>query len=181
MSVDLHAETAYKPTCSAGQPGGDLAIALTLAEPAGLEVEFNQRAQHLRALWMPAPGWRATPTSARARSRTGQQLGRVLRPAAGRYVFIVKAQAGRAGDQPAALGVQQQARESAATIDDDTDGCRLRRSRVLRHRRLPAPACVPDAWRARVGASRTLISIRARRHAVPDVVQPGDGRERVIR
>ena len=72
----------YQSTCSAGVAGGDIAIEFTLAETAGLEVEFQQTGRSIFALYrMPPPGLAcdADQVAVRVRGRR-QERGRVPQP-----------------------------------------------------------------------------------------------------
>ena len=98
-SVQVNTKTATddtQSTCSAGMPGGDVAIGFTLAEPAGFEVQFQQTqsARSIFALYqMPAPGLAcdANQLSCAFEDESANAVAFVQLPA-GRYIFIVKAQ-----------------------------------------------------------------------------------------
>ncbi|HMF39818.1 MAG TPA: hypothetical protein VKQ32_03935, partial [Polyangia bacterium] len=98
-NVQTNTRTAtddFQSTCSAGMPGGDIAIAFTLAETAGLEVQYQQ-AQSARSIFalyqFPAPGLAcdADQLSCAFEDDSANAVAFVSLPA-GRYVFIVKAQ-----------------------------------------------------------------------------------------
>src|SRR5262249_6785661 len=90
-----------RSTCSAGMPGGDIAIAFTLAEPAGLEVQYQQ-AQSARSIFalyrFPAPGLAcdADQLSCAFEGDSSNAVAFLSLPA-GRYVFTVKAENGQSG------------------------------------------------------------------------------------
>ena len=113
----------YQSTCSAGMPGGDIAIAFTLAEAAGLEVEFQQSGRSIFALYrMPGPGLAcdADQLSCAFEDEAANAVA-FVGLSAGRYVFIVKAQSGRGrDDQPAAVGVQRHAASRSAATGSTT-------------------------------------------------------------
>ena len=135
----------YHPTCSGKVPGGDRAIAFTLAESAGLLVTFRHTGQSIFSLYsMPGPGLAcdADQLSCAIEDDPNQASGSVAFPGlpAGRYVFIVKAKsAALAGTEildfvrllgPQVRGVRQQHRRRRQWPH------RLRGSGLLRDRRL---------------------------------------------
>ena len=179
----------YQTTCSAGQPGGDIAIALTLAEAAGLEVQFNQTGRSIFGLFrMPGPGL-ACDANQRACAFEDQAANSVafVDLPAGRYVFIVKAQAGRAGSINLRFSAFSGRRVEICgnNIDDDTNGLiDCADPACFGVVGCPAPACVPDqdlgsfAW----GTSRTVtVDTRAGGTLYPTTCSRGTGRERVLR
>jgi hypothetical protein len=86
----------YHPSCAGGVPGGDYAVAFTLAESAGLLVNYRQTGLSLFSLFaMPGPGLacdadQQSCTPEDDPSRPSGALAYTTMPA-GRYIFIVKA------------------------------------------------------------------------------------------
>ena len=152
VGANLRARAATtSPTCSAGMPGGDIAIGFTLAETAGLEVEFQQSGpQHLRALPDARPRARLRRRSAVVRVRATRRRTRSRSSACRRAatVFIVKAQNGAGRDDQLRLSAfSGTARSSCATTASTTTttAWSTATTRLLRRAGCPAPACMPDA------------------------------------
>jgi hypothetical protein len=190
VSANLATESdTYQSTCSAGQPGGDIAIALTLAEAAGLEVQFTQTGRSIFSLFrMPGPGL-ACDADQRSCAFEDQSSNSVafVNLSAGRYVFIVKAQPGRAGTINLRFSAFSGRRVEICGngIDDDTNGLTdCADPACFGVAGCPAPACVPDidigsfGW----GTSRTVnIDTRTGGTLYPTSCSRGTGRERVLR
>ena len=117
----------YQSTCSAGVPGGDIAISFSLAEAAGLEVQFNQSGRSIFALYrMPAPGLACDADQiACAFEDESSNAIAFVNLSAGQYVFIVKAQstslAGTVNLRFSAFSGKK-VEICGNGIDDDTDG-----------------------------------------------------------
>ena len=178
---------AARPTTTSrparrGVAGGDVAIAFTLAEAAGLAGPVPAVGpQHLRAL--PDAGARARlrrrSAVLRVRGRGARTRSRSSGLPAGRYVFIVKAQSvAQAGTiNLRLLGLQRPPRRDLRQRDRRRRqrADRLRRSRLLRRRGLPGARL-----HAGPGSRHLLVGHAAhghrrharRRHALPDLVQP---------
>ncbi len=191
VSVNLATESdTYQTTCSAGQPGGDIAIALTLAEAAGLEVQFNQTGRSIFGLFrMPGPGL-ACDANQRSCAFQDQAANSVafVGLSAGTYVFIVKAQPNRpAGSINLRFSAFSGRRVEICgnNIDDDTNGLiDCADPACFGVVGCPAPACVPDqdlgsfAW----GTSRTVtVDTTAGGTLYATSCSRGTGRERVLR
>jgi hypothetical protein len=180
----------YQSTCSAGMPGGDTAISFTLAEAAGLEVEFQQSGRSIFGLYrMPGPGLAcdADQRSCAFEDEAANAVAFVGLPA-GRYVFIVKAQS------PALAGTVS-LRMSAFSgrgveicgngIDDDVNGLTdCDDPACFGVSGCPAPACMPDqdlgsfSW----GTRRTVsVDTRTGGTLYPTSCSRGTGKERVLR
>jgi len=190
VSVNLAAETdTYQTTCSAGQPGGDIAIALTLAEAAGLEVQFNQTGRSVFGLFrMPGPGL-ACDANQRSCAFEDQAANSVafVGLSAGNYVFIVKAQPGNAGSINLRFSAFSGRRVEICgnNIDDDTNGLTdCADPACFGVAGCPAPACVPDQdiGAFATGTSRTVtVDTRAGGTLYATSCSRGTGRERVLR
>ena len=128
VTVDTRTATDdYSPTCAAGVPGGDTAIEFTLAETAGLEVEFQQTGRSLFSVFrFPAPGLACDADQVRCSYQDdARNAVAFLSLPAGRYVFIVKAQstslAGTVNLRMSAFGLRP-FEICGNNIDDDNDG-----------------------------------------------------------
>jgi len=151
--VNVNLKTAphrYLPTCAGNFSGGDEAIAFTLAEPAGVDVRYQQTGASILAIFrMPPPGlacdsdeltcaFRDDPANEIAFTEFG----------AGDYLLIVNAgnaqQIGSIDLQISAFAVRRQ-EICGNNIDDDGNGltdCDDPACRGVGS--CPAPACVPD-------------------------------------
>jgi hypothetical protein len=180
----------YHPTCAGKVPGGDVAIAFTLAEPAGLEVDYTQTGRSIFSLYsMPAPGLAcdADQISCAFEDIPGNSVAFQDLPA-GRYVFIVKAQsvslAGTATLVFSAFGGRK-IEICGNGIDDDGNGlidCADPSCAGIGGC-LP-PACVPDqnAGAISVGTSRTIsIDTTNGKDLYPTSCSRGNGKEKVVR
>jgi len=183
------ASNDYQSTCSAGMPGGDVAIGLTLAEAAGLQVEFQQSGRSIFALYrMPGPGLAcdADQRSCAFEDEAANAVAFVNLPA-GRYVFIVKAQNGRAGTINLRLSAfsGRGVEICGNGIDDDTNGLTDCDDPVcFGVAGCPAPACMPDqdlgsfSW----GTRRTvMVDTRTGGTLYPTSCSRGTGKEKVLR
>ena len=171
-----------------GRAGGDIAIEFTLAEAAGLEVQFNQTGRSIFGLFrMPPPGWRATRTSGGARSRTTPANAvAFVGLSAGRYVFIVKAQSTAPGIINLRFSAFSGRRVEICgnNIDDDTNGLiDCADPACFGVVGCPAPACVPDQDLGFcVGDQRTVtVDTRDGGTLYPTSCSRGTGNERVLR
>ena len=179
----------YQSTCSAGQPGGDIAIALTLAEAAGLRSSSTRPgAASSRLYRMPGPGLAcdANQRSCAFEDQASNSVAFVGLSAGTLRVHRQGAAGPRRVDQPALLGVQRPARRDLRQRHRRRHqrADRLRRSRLLRRRRLPGARvrARPGPRLVRVGdqphgdrrytAGGTLYATSCSR---------GTGRERVLR
>jgi hypothetical protein len=190
VSSNLANQTSdYQSTCSAGMPGGDVAIGFTLAEAAGFQVEFNQSGRSIFALYrMPGPGL-ACDADQRSCAFEDEAANAVafLQLAAGRYVFIVKAQNGRAGTINMRLSAFSGRRVEICGngLDDDTNGLTdCDDPACFGVAGCPAPACMPDqdlgsfSW----GTRRTVsVDTRSGGTLYPTSCSRGTGKERVLR
>ena len=180
---------SYQSTCSAGQPGGDIAIAFTLAEAAGLEVEFNQTGKSIFAIYrMPGPGL-ACDANQRTCSFEDDAANAVafVNMPAGRYIFMVKAQKGQSGT----ISLRMSAFSGRGVeicgnnIDDDGNGLTdCDDPMCFGVAGCPSPACAPDmdlgsfSW----GTRRTVtIDTRTGGTLYPTSCSRGNGKERVLR
>ncbi|HXU04363.1 MAG TPA: hypothetical protein VN903_25555 [Polyangia bacterium] len=194
---DAHAVSAnlatsddtYQSTCSAGKAGGDIAIAFTLAETAGLEVEFMQTGRSIFAIYnMPGPGLAcdANQRSCSFQDESANAIAWVTLPA-GRYVFVAKAQEGRAGNINLRFSAFSGRRVEICGngIDDDANGLTdCDDPACFGVAGCPAPACMPDqdlgsfSWNTR----RTVtVDTRGGTTLYPTSCSRGNGKERVLR
>jgi hypothetical protein len=179
----------YQSTCSAGQPGGDVSFSFTLAESAGLEVRFSQTGRSIFALYrMPAPGL-ACDASQISCAFEDEIANRVafVNLSAGRYVFIVKAQAGQAGTINLRFSAFSGRRVEICgnNLDDDVNGLTdCDDPMCFGVPGCPAPACMPDqdlgdfSWGTRRSAS---IDTNDGGTFYPTSCSQGTGKERVLR
>ena len=122
----------------------------------------------------------------RSRTRQPNSVAFVNLPA-GRYVFIVKAQAGRAGSINLRFSAFSGRRVEICgnNIDDDTNGLiDCADTACFGVVGCPAPACVPDidVGSFASGTSRTvMMDTRAGGTLYPTTCSRGTGRERVLR
>jgi hypothetical protein len=179
----------YQSTCSAGRPGGDIAIAFTLAETAGLQVQFTQTGRSIFSLHrMPAPGLAcdAEQRTCAFQDETSNAVA-FTSLAPGRWVFIVKAQEGRAGTinlRLSAFGLRG-IEICGNNIDDDTNGLvDCDDPACFGLVTCPAPACRPDqdlglfSW----GTRRTVVvDTRDGTSLYPTRCSTGTGKEKVLR
>ena len=180
---------SYQSTCSAGQPGGDIAIGFTLAEAAGLEVEFNQTGSSIFAIYrMPGPGL-ACDADQRTCSFEDDPANAVafLNMPAGRYVFVVKAQKGKAGSISLRLSAfsGRGVEICGNKIDDDSNGLTDCDDPVcFGLAGCPSPACAPNldlgsfSWGTR--QTRTFDT-RTGGTLYPTSCSRGTGKEIVLR
>jgi len=194
QSVDLRTTPSrYKSTCSSKVPGGDRAIAFTLAEPAGLLVEYVQStgSRSIFALYsMPAPGL-ACDADQIACAFEDVGMNSVAFPglSPGRYVFVVKAQgtalAGSVTLRLSAFGSNRGVEICANNIDDDVNGLTdCDDPACFGVGACGAPACVPDQvlGALSVGQARTVtIDTRGGGTLYQTSCSHGNGREQVIR
>jgi hypothetical protein len=182
----------YQSTCSAGQPGGDVAIEFTLAEAAGgVEVQYQQptRARSIFALYrMPGPGLAcdASEITCDYEDVPSKAVAFVDRPA-GRYVFTAKGQ----GADGSTISLRFSAFSGRRIeicgngIDDDSNGLTdCDDPACFGVVGCPAPACMPDQdlgtfmW----GTRRTVaVDTRNGGTLYPTSCSRGNGRERVLR
>jgi len=192
-TANLNLRTAtddYQPTCAAGVPGGDVALSFTLAEAAGLEVQFSQTGRSLFALFrMPGPGLAcdADQMSCTFEDDASNAVA-YLRLPAGRYVFIVKAQsvaqAGNINMRFSAFSGRK-VEICGNQIDDDANGLTdCDDPACFGVAGCPAPACMPDqnlgdfSW----GTRRTVVvDTRDGGTFYPTSCSRGTGKERVLR
>jgi hypothetical protein len=186
------ASDTYQSTCAAGMPGGDVAIGFTLAEAAGLEVQFQQpqTARSIFTLYrLPAPGLAcdADQLTCAFENESANAVA-FLDLAAGRYVFIVKAQSpSQAGTINLSFAAFSGRRVEICGngIDDDNDGLTdCADPDCFGMAGCPAPACTPDqdlgsfSW-----GTRRTVSVDTRNGGTlyPTSCSRGNGRERVLR
>jgi hypothetical protein len=190
-SVNLaNATDRYHPSCAGKVPAGDVAIAFTLAEPAGLEVDYNQTGKMIFSLFsMPAPGLAcdADQLSCAFEDIPANSVAFPGLPA-GRYVFIAKAEsqslAGTASLTFSAFGGRQ-IEICGNGIDDDGNG--------LIDCADPAcfgigscmpPSCVPDENIGvfSVGTTRTVsVDTTNGKSLYQTSCSHGNGKEKVLR
>jgi hypothetical protein len=189
-SVDLRNQASdFQSTCSAGTNGGDVSFSFTLAEAAGLQVQFTQTGRSIFALYqMPAPGLAcdANQRSCAFEDETGNSVA-FVGLSAGRYVFIVKAQSGQAGTINLRFSAFSGRRVEICgnRIDDDTNGLTdCDDPACFGVAGCPAPACMPDqdlgnfSW----GTRRTVtVDTRDGGTLYPTSCSRGSGKERVLR
>lgn len=126
--VDLRAAPSrYRPTCAGNVPGGDAAVAFTLAEPAGIEVGFQQTGHSIFALFRaPAPGQTCDADQVACAFEDVRSSAIAFSEApAGRYILIVKAtSAAEAGTVSLRLSSFSNRRVEVCgnKIDDDGNG-----------------------------------------------------------
>jgi hypothetical protein len=183
------ASDSYQSTCSAGMPGGDIAIGFTLAEAAGVEVQYQQSGRSIFALYkMPDPGLACDADELSCDFEDVPSRGvAFVNLGAGRYVFIVKAQSTDAGSINlifsafSGRGVEI----CGNGIDDDNNGLTdCADPACFGVPGCPTPACMPDQdlgtfnW----GTTRT-VSVDTRNGSTlwPTSCSRGTGRERVLR
>jgi hypothetical protein len=184
------ASSDYQSTCSAGMPGGDIAIGFTLAETAGLQVEFQQSGRSIFALYrMPGPGLTcdADQRSCAFEDEAANAVA-FVQLSAGRYVFIVKAQNGRAGTinmRLSAFSGTRRVEICGNGIDDDTNGLTdCDDPGCFGVAGCPAPACMPDqdlgsfSWGTR---KNVMVDTRGGGTLYPTSCSRGTGKERVLR
>jgi hypothetical protein len=180
----------YQSTCSAGTTGGDVSFSFTLAEAAGLEVQFNQTGRSIFALYkMPAPGLAcdANQESCAFQDASANSVA-FVGLSAGRYVFIVKAQspslAGTINLRFSAFSGRR-VEICGNQIDDDANGLTdCDDPACFAVAGCPAPACMPDqdlgnfSW-----GTRRAVAIDTRNGGTfyPTSCSRGTGKERVLR
>ncbi len=180
----------YQSTCSAGVAGGDTAISFTLAEAAGLEVQFQQTGRSIFALYrMPGPGLAcdADQLSCAFEDEAANAVA-FVGLSAGRYVFIVKAQSvSLAGTISLRFSAFSGRRVEICgnQIDDDANGLTdCDDPACFGVAGCPAPACKPDqdlgnfSW----GTRRTVtVDTTGGGTFYPTSCSRGTGKERVLR
>jgi hypothetical protein len=183
----------YHPTCSGKVPGGDQAIAFTLAESAGLLVSYRQTGQSIFALYsMPGPGLAcdADQLSCAIEDDATHPTGSIAFPGlpAGRYVFIVKAKsAALAGTEILDLSAFSGRKSEVCgnSIDDDGNGLTdCADPACFGIAGCAAPACVPDQniGAISVGTNRFVsVSTVGGSLLYPTSCSRGNGKERVVR
>jgi hypothetical protein len=197
VRVDLtSAPDRYKPLCAGSTPGGDAAVAFTLAQPGGIEIAFQQTGHTIFSIFkLPPPGQACDnpdnllgcapeddPSGAAAFSDLG----------AGKYLLVFKATTDASGKvAPGVANLQISAFQNRRVeicnngIDDDgnglvdcqdpacfgIDGC------------VPS-GCAPDAdlrafsWGT---SGMTTIDTRGGRSLYQTTCSKGNGKERVLR
>jgi hypothetical protein len=191
LTVNLAtAADRYRPTCAGNVPAGDVAIALTLPQPGGLEVAFTQTGRSIFSLYsMPAPGLAcdANQQACTFEDFSSSAVAFVGLPA-GRYVFIVKAQstalAGTANLRFSAFSGRQ-TEICGNGVDDDGNGLTdCADPACFGIGTCPAPACVPDQnlGSFTAGTSRTVtVDTRSGTDLYQTSCSRGNGKERVLR
>jgi len=180
----------YQSTCSAGVAGGDVAIAFTLAESAGLEIQFSQSGRSIFALYrMPAPGL-ACDADQRSCAFEDEASNAVafVGLSAGRYIFIVKAQSvSQAGTISLRFSAFSGRRVEICGngIDDDANGLTdCDDPACFGIATCPAPPCAPDQdlGTFSVGTRRTvMVDTTSGGTLSPASCSRGTGKERVLR
>ena len=185
-----NATDRYHPTCAGNIPGGDVAIAFTLAEPAGLEVDYNQTGRMIFSLFsFPAPGL-ACDADQLSCAFEDMPANSVAFPGlpAGRYVFIAKAEskalAGTASLTFSAFGGRQ-IEICGNGIDDDGNGLIDCADPACFGIGSCGPAaCVPDQNIGvfSVGTTRTVtVDTTTRKALYPTTCSHGNGKAKVLR
>jgi hypothetical protein len=180
----------YQSTCSAGVAGGDVAFEFTLAETAGVEVEFQQTGRSIFAIFrMPPPGLACDTDQARCSYQDdARNAVAFLSLSAGRYVFVAKAQStslsGVINLRISAFGLRP-VEICGNKIDDDSDGLTdCDDPECFGLVTCPTPACNLDqdlgnfSW----GTQRTVtIDTRDGVTLWPTSCSRGTGKEKVLR
>jgi hypothetical protein len=197
VRVDLtQAPDRYKPLCAGSTPGGDAAIALTLAQAGGIEIAYEQTGHAIFSLFkLPPPGQACdnaddllgcTPEDDAGGATAFSDL------AAGQYLLIFKATTDAAGMvSPGVLNLQIAAFQSRRVeicnngIDDDGNG--------LIDCQDPAcfgiggcvpSGCAPDTDVGSISwgtVRKTTVDTRGGRSLYQTTCSKGSGGERVIR
>jgi hypothetical protein len=194
VQVNLAARTdRYHPSCAGTTPGGDFAIAFTLAEPAGLLVNYRQTGLSIFGLFsMPAPGLAcdADQISCAPEDDPMQPANSVAFPglAAGRYVFIVKAKSvATAGTEILQFSAfaGRNVEICGNGIDDDGNGLiDCADPACFGIGNCGAPACVPDQDLGTMSVGQTkMITVNTQGGGTlyPTSCSRGNGKERIIR
>jgi hypothetical protein len=128
VSTNLSTDPSrYRPTCSGTVPGGDEAIEFTLAEPAGVEVDYQEAGSSVLSIFqMPTQGLACDSDQLTCTLETDSANEVAFTGfGAGNYLLIVKAasatQAGRIDLQISAFGTRQ-TEICNNGIDDDGNG-----------------------------------------------------------
>lgn len=191
VTVDTRTATDdYSPTCAGGVAGGDIAIEFTLAETAGLEVEFQQTGRSLFSVFrFPAPGLACDANQVRCSYQDdARNAVAFLSLSAGRYVFIVKAQSTALGGtvnlRMSAFGLRP-VEICGNSIDDDNDGLTdCDDPECFGLAICPAPACTKfqDLGNFSWGTRQTLtVDTRDGLTLWPTSCSRGTGKEKVLR
>ena len=192
-TVDTRTATDdYQPTCAAGVAGGDIAIEFTLAETAGLEVEFQQTGRSIFSVFrMPPPGLACDADQVRCSYQDdARNAVAFLTLAPGRYVFIVKAQStalsGTVNLRMSAFGLRD-VEICGNSIDDDSDGLTdCDDPECFGLAICPAPSCSNSkfqdlgnfSWGTR---QTTIVDTRDGVTLWPTSCSRGTGKEKVLR
>jgi hypothetical protein len=186
------APNRYKPLCAGNNPtGGDAAIAFTLAETSGIEVQYNQTGRTIFALYrQPDPGFACDDGDARiVCSFEDARAGAVAfsEQPAGKYLFIFKAtDAGQEGVANLRIGAFRNRRMEvcANMIDDDDNGLiDCDDPTCFGVGQCGAPACKPDVDLGTfdIGTTRTTTLDTTGGSDLYHDCGKGNGKERVIR
>ena len=197
VQVNLtRAPSRYAPFCAGTTPGGDAAISLNLAQPGGLEIQFNQTGHTVFALYQKPPAGVACDDAdenvgcSAEDDRSGAVAFSDL--PAGDYVLIFKATTDASGTvDPGTLNLLVSAFQNRKVeicnngIDDDAnglidcadpacfgiDGC-------------AAPACMPDVDVGTLqvgGMAEATVDTSTSKHLYTLSCGKGNGNDRVVR
>jgi Putative metal-binding motif len=191
VQTDLSKDMSrYRPTCSGTVPGGDEAIEFTLAQPAGIEVAYQESGSSVLSIFqMPTPGLACDADQLTCTLETGVSNAEAITGfGAGSYLLIVKAasaaQAGPIDLEISAFGTRQ-TEICDNGIDDDGNGLiDCADPACFGVGMCASPACVPsqDLGALSWGTSKSVsVNTQTGLNLYETTCSRGNGKEQVLK